>query len=1103
MKPKDDIHVLDWSRITKYDIDKQSSNRQENLKPHKNKGILFEDLVEKLLSAMVPNEKWSRTAESHDGKRDFFYPADSYLPEQKWAECKNYNSNVSINTISPTLVMGALNNIECIYFFSYSPLNDNAIESILRYSKSSNKTVKIFDGNLLESLICHYHMVNNISSFFPNTNFTEARAKLNKRQLRLIRTIKDMNGNIISPEHLFELGEYFYINVIVQNLSSAYIDYDLELKFRVQDCLSYDEDKLSYGLPFGEIKEHSILCNTLKPSNMSYSINVVTKNNREKGITNLKKTGQIKILDEQYLFWTGENALSVYKNCTNHLSNYATEPIIIMAESGMGKSTLLNIFKSDIVLREKYTIINIDLNLARNYCVRNLFYQIFGVNFMDETPEEQKGDDDQTLSLLVNEYAASANMIAENMMKFYKKKKPFLFIIDDAQLINRAYIDLLAEINGIAEKNNVAIYYVFALNEDKLSLNSLLSRLNWDLNYKSCNYFLNRLSKFNKTDIISFLKHKFGLTNIEKYFEDSENLISPLDLHAFALDLKNNHIISRISKTSTYQIVDTFKFAENINKILFSNVSIKNICTTIDLGDVPEYLIKYLSISEEIKPDTRKNYSKAIDKLIVLGILKEQENTIVFKHEKIKNCIIKSLDFVEEDYVDIFYDENTNMVAKAMCALNLIEKIKTAPKFLHEFFESRYEIHKASQRYNLCWLIFEYMDKLIKYDLVQKALNFVRKNLNALNDEQNYENYLKFLTHIADSVQNIVWNIDEESIENLAYFIKKFLDRMISTHNEKKIYQYYLKFKNIILKLNGISETRKFYWLSHYSNRAAISLDRESSPCDDESNCISLLYNESKKYCENAGSPEELLLQIKIDNFYRNYAYRHNLTCDIVCNTIMELKNLNREKLTRTTCLDYHIILLEYLKIKFNETEYDSEKLCNLKCTVEKIRLKSNSAFYTLKMHLLEIYILLDLKCYAEAQNSLIEAFDFAYKKGMRHSIYKLSYIQANLILFDKSLHGINNFDYAIVALEQFIDANSNTINGIKREIFIIRRLIELINGNEPIEVFKTISKKETQTIINYLMKFYSSNGSKSLEEVKLFEMDSYFVINGVSFPTI
>ena len=126
------MHVLDWSKIAEINNNKQSAKaidlEENNIV---NKGILFENVVEKLLSAMFPTEIWKRTKESHDGKRDFVYPAEEYSKEQKWAECKNYSSNLSINVIAPTLIMGAIEGIEYIFFFSYSPLNNTAIENIL------------------------------------------------------------------------------------------------------------------------------------------------------------------------------------------------------------------------------------------------------------------------------------------------------------------------------------------------------------------------------------------------------------------------------------------------------------------------------------------------------------------------------------------------------------------------------------------------------------------------------------------------------------------------------------------------------------------------------------------------------------------------------------------------------------------------------------------------------------------------------------------------------------------------------------------------------------------------------------------------------------
>lgn len=207
---KQDIHVLNWERIAQNINTSSGTNKTTNKTDRMiNKGILFEDLIEKLLVAMFPNETWRRTIESHDGKRDFVYPKEESFPDQKWAECKNYSNNLSLNIIAPTLIMGAIENIESIFIFSYSPLNDNAIEGILNYSKTSKRKVELFDGNVLESLICKFHNINGIADFFPNTDFEKAYSVLKNKKLRIIKIIKDINGNKISASHLFELGEFF------------------------------------------------------------------------------------------------------------------------------------------------------------------------------------------------------------------------------------------------------------------------------------------------------------------------------------------------------------------------------------------------------------------------------------------------------------------------------------------------------------------------------------------------------------------------------------------------------------------------------------------------------------------------------------------------------------------------------------------------------------------------------------------------------------------------------------------------------------------------------------------------------------------------------
>ena len=107
MRSNQDSHILDWDLITKGQSNTTKDRSSIEARRADNKGIVFEDLIEKLLAAMFPRETWRRTIKSHDGKRDFVYPANEHLPDQKWAECKNYNylidGDTTYWTLTPTV----------------------------------------------------------------------------------------------------------------------------------------------------------------------------------------------------------------------------------------------------------------------------------------------------------------------------------------------------------------------------------------------------------------------------------------------------------------------------------------------------------------------------------------------------------------------------------------------------------------------------------------------------------------------------------------------------------------------------------------------------------------------------------------------------------------------------------------------------------------------------------------------------------------------------------------------------------------------------------------------------------------------------------------
>lgn len=139
-----------------------------NNESQKFNGGQFEKLVKQLLKKEYPDECWEQTQPSWDGSRDFFYQFMKGNEQFfKWAECKMYQKDVSINILAPTLIMSTLKPVNEILFFSYSRLNPNARDMIADFAHTHKKIVRIYDDEKLEALILKHKEEISFSYFFP------------------------------------------------------------------------------------------------------------------------------------------------------------------------------------------------------------------------------------------------------------------------------------------------------------------------------------------------------------------------------------------------------------------------------------------------------------------------------------------------------------------------------------------------------------------------------------------------------------------------------------------------------------------------------------------------------------------------------------------------------------------------------------------------------------------------------------------------------------------------------------------------------------------------------------------------------------------------
>lgn len=155
------MHILQSKYWTKF---KKTIVTKDGKKKIVKDGKKFEDLIKRILDLEYGENRWKPTSTTWDGSRDFeYYEQDSY----KWAECKNYSANISLNVISNTLVMAMIDFADEILIFSYSKIKRPALKKLIQFADISQKSLKIFADDSLEEIIL-VHIADLRDDFFPN-----------------------------------------------------------------------------------------------------------------------------------------------------------------------------------------------------------------------------------------------------------------------------------------------------------------------------------------------------------------------------------------------------------------------------------------------------------------------------------------------------------------------------------------------------------------------------------------------------------------------------------------------------------------------------------------------------------------------------------------------------------------------------------------------------------------------------------------------------------------------------------------------------------------------------------------------------------------------
>ena len=263
------------------------------------------------------------------------------------------------------------------------------------------------------------------------------------------------------------------------------------------------------------------------------------------------------------------------------------------------------------------------------------------------------------------------------------------------------------------------------------------------------------------------------------------------------------------------------------------------------------------------------------------------------------------------------------------------------------------------------------------------------------------------------------------------------------------------------------------------------------------------MYIKSEEYCRKSGFNTELLLQITVDNFNRHYIYRHDLTLDIVQNTYNHLLKIKQTFFNESMLLEYHLLLLEYLKFTINDKPLSTSVLLEFRTKIVNTRKKCFSSFYILKLYILEIYILIGNKHFEDASIILDQAFELVYKKEMRSYIYKLTYIKAYMLEIQNNLAiDFELSPYIFLAFEQILKQYKDTPNDLMRDIFLVVRLVYSIEERH-LSCIKILPPSLCEENRNLMQEICKHIKGEYVKKKELFDMTSYFVFNNISFPNI
>lgn len=642
----------------------QFVNFNSETKKRARNGYRFEELVKSLLNLMYHEIEWKQTQMTHDGNKDFKAQDGEKI---YWAECKNYKTKIDLKTLAATLVMAEIENVNSIFFFCYSEINNNTKTKLNSYSVSNNKNIFFFDGIVLDQLILKYKD-EILPCFFPDLHKEMLHKDISSivtQSIMLCYLERNpfFNGspefdiqNLTELQNL-KLGEIISIHVVIINTNlNKSVNYSIELIFskNVHDFEVVDinpkaqiEDKIVYDnieLPAGATRRKSFYFKLQSRKSYVELPRIICKEGNKK--IREFKFSQIKTLKTKDTAFLGSNYITKREFICNACFNSKKLSVIYLyGGSGTGKSRMLAECSTRFIAQGYHIVklVNSSHSEQATYTMlKELIFSLYG--FTDELIEYviqnsyEKLDNynkDSTykeifriIKTIYDNKRSLSQISSLEYTAIYEKMatEKYFFIVDDIQYWDNSAVSFLKEFYYYASvmqrKCNAII--AIAANTDVLYNQQIIEFLA-ELDSKGSDYESNIYS-YNLTGFETlnqsylFLKEILGTNDS---FEDVEDMVSLSQRPKYIVEVANYLQDKKaVEIVSDKAIITDKDYLRTVLKQLPSSLK----------GILNERWKLYLE-----NTTTKKNendYEKVVSSILFLGIVSLQNNSFGIKHKE-------------------------------------------------------------------------------------------------------------------------------------------------------------------------------------------------------------------------------------------------------------------------------------------------------------------------------------------------------------------------------------------------------------------------------------------------------------------------------------